>query len=212
MKKVKVFIVDDHELIRQGIRKTLSLFPEIDITGEAESVEMVMSGMAAKGADIILMDIDLPGRSGFEALPDVMSLYPRSRVLFLSMFPEEQFAVRSLKAGAHGYVTKKAVAQELVDAIRTVAAGKKYVSPTVEKQIVQDIGYLDDRQPIARLSDRELTVLRLIAGGKSAGHIAEQLSLSVNTITTYRRRLLKKLGMKTNAELVRFALENKVIF
>ncbi len=211
MKKINVIMVDDHELILEGIRKTLSLFPEIVITGEARSAEELHGEAVDKSADIILLDIDLPGRSGFEALADVKTLFPRARVLFLSMFPEDQFAVRALKAGAHGYVTKKAVAQELVDAIRTIAAGKKYLSPGVEQQLLQEIGYNRERSPLETLSDRELSVLRLIAKGKSAGAIASQLSLSVNTVTTYRRRLLKKLDMKTNAELVRFALENRII-
>lgn len=211
MKRIGVFMVDDHELIREGLRRTLSLFPDISITGEARSAEELLGKAIANDADIILLDIDLPGRSGFEALADVKVLYPEARVLFLSMFPEDQFAVRALKAGAHGYVTKKAVAQELVDAIRIVASGKKYVSPTVEQQLLREIGYDPGKSPMESLSDRELSVLRLIARGKSVGAIAVQLSLSVNTVTTYRRRLLKKLDMKTNAELVRFALENRII-
>ena len=211
MKRIGVFMVDDHELIREGLRRTLSIFPDISITGEARSAEELLGKTIANDADIILLDIDLPGRSGFEALADVKVLYPEARVLFLSMFPEDQFAVRALKAGAHGYVTKKAVAQELVDAIRIVASGKKYVSPTVEQQLLREIGYDAGKSPMESLSDRELSVLRLIARGKSVGAIAVQLSLSVNTVTTYRRRLLKKLDMKTNAELVRFALENRII-
>ncbi len=204
-------MVDDHELILEGIRKTLGLVLEISIVGEARSAEELLGGSAAKNADIILLDIDLPGRSGLDALVDVKAVFPQARVLFLSMFPEDQFAVRALKAGAHGYVTKKAVAQELVDAIRTIATGKKYVSPGVEQQLLREIGFNEGRNPVETLSDRELSVLRLIAKGKPAGAIASQLSLSVSTITTYRRRLLKKLDMKTNAELVRFALENKII-
>ncbi len=211
MKNIKVFILDDHELIRQGIRRTLGLFKEIMITGEAESAEELLGKNAAKDADIIVLDIDLPGRSGFEALADLKKAYPKARFLFLSMFPEEQFAIRALKSGAHGYVTKKAVTQQLVDAIRTIASGRKYASPSVEKQLVDEIGTPVDKQPLQSLSDRELSVLRLIARGRSVGEIANQLSLSVNTITTYRRRLLAKLGMRTNAELVRFALENKLI-
>ncbi len=204
-------MVDDHELILEGIRKTLSLVQEMSIVGEARSAEQLLGGSVAKNADIILLDIDLPGRSGLEALVEVKAVFPQARILFLSMFPEDQFAVRALKAGAHGYVTKKAVAQELVDAIRTIAAGGKYVSPGVEQQLLREIGYNEGRGPLETLSDRELSVLRLIARGKSAGAIAAQLSLSVSTVTTYRSRLLKKLDMKTNAELVRFALENRII-
>ncbi len=211
MKLTKVFIVDDHELVREGIRKILSRFPDIAIVGESNSAEELLGSDGMKDADLILLDIALPGRSGLEILTQLKGIRADARILFLSMFSEEQFAIRALKAGADGYISKKAAAQELVDAIHAISRGKKYVSPTVKERLVEEIQSPSHPHSMQTLSDRELSVLRLIAEGKGASEIARQLFLSVNTVMTYRRRLLKKLGLKTNADLVRYALENDII-
>jgi len=210
-RKTRVMIVDDHEIIRMGLRKILGRFDDIEIVSEAENAEQLLQTIAATNVDVIILDIDLPGRSGLAVLSDLKTLNPVARILLLSMFPEDTYAVRALKAGASGYVSKKALTDELVTAIRRIAQGGTYVNAAVAEQLINEVRKPNYQEPHLGLSSREFEVLRLIASGKSVGTIAEQLSLSVHTVTTYRSRLMQKMDMKSNAELVRYALEKNII-
>ena len=208
---IRVFIVDDHELIREGLRKVLKPHSDIKVIGEATSAEELLAVPAKKLIDVLVLDLRLRGRSGLETLPAMKKLHPTTRTLVLSALPEERFAVRALKAGASGFVTKETVAEELVTAIRLIASGKTYASSSLTQQLIDDrIGRTSERG-LRLLSNREFEILLKIASGKTIGRIASELSLSVYTIATYRARLLKKMRMKTNAELIRFALETKLL-
>ena len=161
--------------------------------------------------DVVMLDITMPGRDGLEVLKELKRDFPKLPVLILSMHPEERFAVRALKAGASGYMTKESAPDELCEAIRKVLQGGKYISPSLAELLADSFGQAEEQPLVELLSDREYQVLRLIASGKTVGEIAEELSLSINTISTYRMRILEKMNMKTNAELTRYALEHGLV-
>ncbi len=207
----RVILVDDHTLIIEGLRKILDRNREIVVVGEARSAEELLDLLRRQEAEIVILDIDLPGRSGLDVLPDVTVARPGVKVLMLSMYAEESFALRALQAGAMGYISKRAVTEDLVTAIQTIAGGETYVSSSMTRSLVDQMRQGGGAGPLPALSGREFEVLRLIASGRSVGEIAQQISLSVHTVTTYRARLLKKLGLKTNADLVRYALDNDLI-
>lgn len=210
-KKCRVFIVDDHELMRTGLKTVLNNQSSIKVAGEAGSYEGLMKGLRSGKVDIVILDITLPDRNGLDALKNVRTLFPNVHVLMLSMHPEERFAVRALKAGAAGYLNKQMAATELVKAILRIGKGGKYVSPEVAEQLASEIGRKSTTRPHKQLTDREFEILRLVAIGKTSSKIAKELSLSVNTITTYRIRILRKMKMRNNADLVRYALEHDLI-
>jgi DNA-binding NarL/FixJ family response regulator len=208
---IRILIVDDHAVVRQGLKKILSEQADMEVAGEAQSAEALL-GMVGKGTwDILIMDISMPGRSGLDVLKDIRREYPNLPVLFMSMLPEEQFAVRALKAGASGYIAKETAPEELVKAVRKICAGGKYVSGAVADAWVGRMSSGNGRPPHEELSEREFQVLRKIAEGKSLTSIAEELFLSVKTVTTYRARILEKMHMTSNAELIRYAVDNRLI-
>lgn len=208
---IRILIVDDHAVVRQGLKKILVDQPDMAVLGEASNSEELMEMIDDKEWDIVIMDISLPGKSGLDVLRDIRQRYPKLPVLFLSMLPEDQFAIRAIKAGASGYLTKGSLPEELVKAIRKVAGGKKYISADLAEKLTGMIGTEVEHLPHERLSEREFQVMCKIAAGKSLTAIAEELYLSVKTIATYRTRLLTKMKMKTNAELTRYAIEHKLI-
>ncbi len=208
---IKILIVDDHAVVRAGVKK---IFEELhgaadfgEAAGAAEALELARE----RDWDVVLLDLSLGGRSGLEVLKELKQLRPKLPVLILSMHAEEQYARRAFKAGAAGYVTKDSPREELLRAVKKVTAGGRYVSPTLAEQLVADLERGTDRPPHEALSDREFEVMLLIASGKTVGEIAAQLSLSDNTISTYRARILAKTGMKTNAELTRYAIRNDLV-
>lgn len=207
---MRILLADDHAIVRAGVRQILSdeLAP-VDI-GEAAGEAELARLLAASPWDILVLDISFPGKSGLDLLKDVHATYPALPVLMLSMHPEEQYAVRALRAGASGYVTKDAAPAELAAAIRKVAAGGRYLSSTFAERLATTIARGDDGDVPAhqRLSDREYQVLVKLGAGKTVGAIAAELELSVKTVSTYRARLLEKLGMTTTAELTRYAIEH----
>ena len=208
---IKVLVVDDHPIVRHGLKEILAEEPDMEVSVEATNAAELMQQVQERQWDVIVLDITLPDRSGVDVLKDVKAMYPELPVLILSMHPEEQYATRVLKAGAAGYVTKKSAGDELVTAIRKAVSGGRYVSPSLAEKLAMEVGADYRKMPHEKLSDREFQVMCLLASGKRLGEVAEELSLSVKTISTYRGRILGKMGMKSNAELTMYCMENELL-
>lgn len=206
-----ILIVDDHALIREGLRKLLNAESDLHVAGEASSAAEVLDMLTRTKVDLVVMDINMPGRSGIETLQDLRARFPKVRVLMLSMHPEENVAIRALKAGALGYVSKNAPPKELLKAIRKVLSGGRYVSQSLADQMAEDLLHPTTQKPHEELSEREYEVLCLIGKGKTVSAIAKHLSLSIPTITTYRSRILQKMKMKTTAELIHYAIRHHLV-
>jgi len=203
-------LVDDHVVVRNGVRLMLGSESDIVVAGEASAAHEALELIRSQDFDVALIDIAMPGKNGLDLLKQVRAEKPKLAVLILSTYAEEVYAVRALKAGAAGYLTKESPAAVLVAAVRKAAAGGKYVTPSLMEKLVGVIGG-DGVASHESLSDRELEVLKLIAAGESLVKIAEKLHLSPNTVTTYRTRILEKMGMSNNAELTRYAMENGLL-
>ncbi|MFL6210410.1 MAG: response regulator [Pyrinomonadaceae bacterium] len=208
---VKVLIVDDHEVVRDGVKKILDEQPGMVTFGEASTAPEALRLAREQDWDVAVLDLSLGGRSGLEVLQELKKMRPKLPVLIFSMYSEEQYARRAFKAGAAGYITKDSPRAELVKAVNKVIEGGRYVSPTLAERLIVDLERGTDRPPHEALSDREFEVLTLIASGKTVGEIAALLSLSDKTISTYRARILEKMGMKNNAELTHYAIQNKLV-
>lgn len=207
----RVLVVDDHAVVRRGLMQILAEEKDIEKLGEAASAHELLEMVKAQDWDIVVLDITMPGTNGIEVLKDIKRLRPRLPVLILSIHPEDRFAVRALRAGAAGYITKDSASEEIIRAIRTVLSGKKYLSPTATQNLASALGR-DREEPLhAALSDREFQVLVMIASGKTVGEIARELCLSDKTVSTYRSRVLTKLNLKNNMELTRYAIGNHII-
>jgi two-component system invasion response regulator UvrY len=208
---IKIIIADDHAIVREGLKQILADSKDIVVTGDAENGVDAIKLVRKNECDVMLLDISMPDRSGIEVLKQIKKESPKLAVLMLSMHREDQYAVRSLKAGAAGYMNKQSAPNELVDAIRLVAAGKKYISPALAQELANQVG--DDREvPLHEtLSDREYQTFIMIASGKTVSDIAEELSLSVKTISMYRSRLLQKMKLRNNAELTHYAIKNELV-
>ena len=208
---LRVLIADDHAVVRQGLRQILGGIPELGTVGEANNGQATLDMVRAEPWDVLVLDMSMPGRGGLDILRDVRRERPQTRVLVLSMHPEDQFAVRTLKAGASGYMTKESAPEELVAAVRKIITGGRYVSATLAEKLAFDVDRDNDRPLHETLSDREFQVLRLLASGRTVQQIADELMLSAKTISTYRARVLEKLKMKTNAELIYYAIQNRLV-
>ena len=207
----KILIADDHSAIRNGVKLILSNeFSNIEF-GEAINAKEVFKKVKEKKWDILILDMDMPGRSGLEVLKQLKDEKEDIRVLMFSMHPEEQVALRALKSGAFGYLSKDTADTELVIAVHQIMDGKKYITPAVAEMLASQLENPDNKAPHEFLSDREYQTLLLIASGKTISEIAEELSLSVPTVSTYRARILEKTGMKTSAELTRYAIRNNLV-
>ena len=210
-KTIKILIADDHSLIREGLKKILKGASDMRVTAEAQNSQEVLEQVRKTSFDLVVLDISFPGRSGLEILKDLKQEFPKLPVLILSMHPEDRFATRSLMAGASGYLTKDCAAEELIHAIRRVVGGRKYISASLSEQLASQLE-ADAGKPLHEtLSNREYQVLCMIALGKTAKDLAQELSLSVNTVNTYRARILEKMKMTKNAELIRYALQNRLV-
>jgi two-component system invasion response regulator UvrY len=207
----KILIVDDHEVVREGVKKILDEQLGAITFGEASTTPEALRLVREQQWDVVILDLSIGEGSGLEALKEMKQIRPRLPVLILSMHSEEQYARRAFKAGATGYITKDSPRVELVKAINKVIKGEVYISPALAERLVIDLGSSTDRARHETLSDREFEVLRLIASGKTVGEIAKKLSLSDRTISTYRARILEKMGMKTSAELTHYAIQNKLV-
>jgi two-component system invasion response regulator UvrY len=204
---IRILIADDHRIVREGLKKLLALDDEFTVVGEAARADETIQLLQQLRPDVLVLDISMPGRSGLDALPDLRLISPSTQILVLSMHPVEMHAIRCLKAGAAGYLTKDAVPEELVTAVRRVHAGRKYITPLLAEQLAMQITDEGADTPAALLSVREMEVLRLLAEGKKPAAIADALGISARTVGTYRRRILEKLNLETNADLIHFAID-----
>lgn len=207
----RILIVDDHAVVREGVKKILDEIPGISASGEASTASEALRLIRDEEWSAVVLDLSLGARSGLETLKELKQLRPKLPVLIFSMHSEEQYARRAFKAGASGYVTKDSPRAEIAKAINKIIGGGKYVSQNLAERLIFDLERGTDRPPHEMLSDREFEVMCLIASGKTVGEIANLLSLSDKTISTYRSRILEKTGMKTNAELTHYAIQNKII-
>ncbi len=206
--KINVLIADDHAIVRQGLKQILSETEDLLVTGEADDGAEALNLARQQPWDVFLLDVSMPNRNGVDTLQQLKKEFPRQPVLILIMHPGDRYAVRALKAGASGYLTKQSAPELLVTAIRQVASGKKYLSPAVAQQLAEAISDNSDKSPHERITDREYQVLVMIAAGKTLTQIADTLNLGVATVSTYRARLLEKMGLKSTAELIRYGLEH----
>lgn len=208
---IRILIADDHAIVRKGLRQLLvEEYPSatVEEVGDAESlVNKAMQG----NWDVVICDLSMPGRSGLDALRQIKQTFPAMPVLIMSMHPEDQYAIRVLKAGASGYLNKDSIHDEVLRAIHTVMLGKKFITPSIAERLAEAFDDDNSKQTHESLSDREFDVFKLLAAGKSVSEIAAQLSLSVTTVSTYRARIMEKMNMKSNADLTRYALEKKLI-
>ena len=208
--KIHVLIADDHAIVRQGLLQILSETEDLIVAGEADDGAEALQLARNQQWDVFLLDVAMPNRNGIDTLKQLKKEFPRLPVLMLSMHPEDQYAVRAIQAGAAGYLTKQSAPSELVAAIRKVAGGDKYISPTLASKLAELIAG-GNRPGLEKLSDREHEVLRLIASGKTLTQVAEELNISVATVSTYRARLLEKLSLGNTAELIRYGLEHGLV-
>ncbi len=208
---MRILITDDHAVVRQGLKQILAEEFRRAEFGEAASAQEAIERVWKEVWDVVVLDITMPGRSGLEVLKEIKKSKPKLPVLVLSMHPEDQFAVRLLKIGASGYMTKESAPNELVGAVKKVMAGGRYISPSLAEKMASYLAIDVQTPPHERLSDREFLVLRLIASGKTPTQIAKELGLSVKTISTYRMRILEKMDMANNAELTHYAIQNTLV-
>jgi len=208
---MRVLIADDHAILRKGLIEILSSsFQDLEYYEAANGLEAIQLSRR-HDFDLILLDISMPGRNGLDSLKQMRSDGNNAKILILSVQPEDQYAIRVLKAGASGFLNKDSAPEELLSAVRTVLSGKKYISNTIAEKLAQSIGTPFDKPLYESLSDRELQVLQLIASGKTVSEIAKEISLTVNTISTYRARILEKLQLNSNAAITRYALDNNLV-
>ena len=208
---IRILVADDHAVVREGVKQIVADAPDIEVADEAASGQEVLDKVLGDDYDVILLDITMPGKSGLDILGELKGQTPTMPVLVLSIHPEAQYAVRALKLGASGYLAKESVPDELLTAIRRVAQGGKYISQSLGEELASQLQSGEQKQPHQTLSDREYQVLCLIASGKSVKDIAQELFLGTKTISTYRSRLLRKMQMKNTAELIRYAIHNRLV-
>jgi len=208
---IKILIADDHSIVREGLKQIVAESPEMAVRGEAVNGQQVLDLVHKTDYDLILLDIAMPGRGGIDTLKQLKIEKPEIPVLILSMYPEDQYAVRAIKAGASGYLTKESAPEELIGAIMKVAQGGKYVSTDLAEKLVENLGKNVEKSDHTILSDREYQVMIMIASGKTVKEVADELSLSVKTISTNRTRALKKMGMKNNSEFAYYAIKQGLV-
>lgn len=204
---IRIMIADDHRIVREGVRRLLGDTPDIRVAAEGTNGAEVLASLEHVAVDVVVLDVGMPHTSFATLLPELRARHPSVRVVVLSAHAEQEYAVRALRAGASGYVTKERSAEELAEAIRTAAAGRRYISATVGELLAADLAGDADRPAHGALSNRELEVLRLLGAGRSVKEVAAQLGLSVKTVSTYRTRLLEKLRLKSTADLIRYAMQ-----
>lgn len=208
---VRILVADDHPIVRAGLKQILADTTDMVVADEASNGQEVLDKVWGNDFDVLLLDISMPGRDGLDVLKQLRSARPELAVLVLSIHPEEQYAARVLREGASGYLTKQSAPEELVAAIRKISRGGKYVSSSLAEKLAFDLR-IDAEKPLHQaLSNREYGIMRMIASGKTVKEIAQQLSLSPKTISTYRSRILEKMNMKSNAEITRYAIENQLV-
>ncbi len=208
---INILVADDHAIVREGLKQILDETSDLHVAGEAANGQEVFENIWKNEYDVVMLDISMPGRSGLEVLKQIRDIRPELPVLVLSIHPESQYAVRALKAGAAGYLTKESAPDELISAIRKVSRGGKYISPSLAEKIAADLEAGIFHAPHESLSDREYQVMCMIASGKTVKGIGEELCLSVKTVSTYRSRIMEKMKMKNNAELTYYAIKHDLV-
>lgn len=208
---IKIVIADDHAIVRHGLRQIVNAEPTMTVVGEAQNGTEVLEIVRTAAVDIVVLDITMPGRNGLDTLKELSRLYPRVAVIVLSMHPKDQYAVRVLKAGATGYISKESAPEELVAAIKKAIRGEKYITPDMAELLADYIQRGRTDEPHRQLSDREFEVLRMIGSGKGMTEIARDINLSVKTISTYRTRIIEKTGLSSNAEMTRYVVDRGLI-
>lgn len=208
---IKVLIADDHAIVRRGLQQVIAETPDLMVGGEAATAQEVLERVRAEHWDVVILDISLPGGNGIELIGEIRRERPESRVLILTVHSEDQYAVRAVRAGAAGFLTKETAPSLLVDAVRKIAAGGRYVSAELAETLASMLAGESPGEPHQRLSDREFEVMKLLASGKTVSQVADALGLSAKTISTHRTRILKKMNMKTNAELTHYAVRHGLV-
>jgi len=208
---IKILIADDHTMFREGLKHILAEYHDLVVADEANNGQEVLDKIWKNDYDMVLLDITMPGMTGLEALKQLKNDKPKLPVLILSMHPEEQYAIRVLRAGASGYLTKESAPDELITAIRKISQGKKYITPSLAERLASEFEADSERPLHDILSDREYQVLCMIAAGKTLTHIAKELSLSIKTVSTYRTRIMEKMKMKTNAEVMHYVIKHQLL-
>ncbi len=209
--KIRIFLADDHIMFRDGVKQVLSGAPGFAVVDEASTTSEVLDKVQKSKYDVAVLDISMPGRSGIDVLKQIKKIDPHLKILILSMYPEDQYASRAIKAGADGYLTKNKASFELIEAIRRIASGRKYISSDVAEQLAVDLAKDIDMPLHQKLSDREYQVMCMIGSGKTVKQIAEELALSISSVSTLRVRILKKFSMKTNAEITHYAVKHNLV-
>jgi two-component system invasion response regulator UvrY len=208
---IKVLIADDHAVVRRGLRQILAETPDILVGGEAKSTPEVRQLVREQRFDVVVLDLSMPGGSGLELLGELHRENPGARVLVLTVYQENQYAVRAIKAGAAGFLTKESAPEKLIEAVRKIATGGRYISPELAETLASMVAGEAEGTPHERLSDREFEVFKMLASGRTVSQVASELTLSVKTVSTHRTRILKKMDMKTNAELTHYAVRNRIV-
>lgn len=208
---IKIFIADDHAIVRAGLKQIVSEEKELIVADEASNIEELFSKLSEGKFDILILDLNMPGKSGFDSIKEIKNLYPDLPILILSMYDEEQYGLRCIREGASGYLKKSSAPEELVNAIKVILKGKKYISPTLADKLINSIDKVSDEGRVNILSNREIEVLKRIARGQKIEEIAKEMCISVPTVYTYRSRILEKLNLKSNVEITQFAIRHKLI-
>lgn len=208
---LRIIIADDHQVIREGIKRIINNEIDLKVVAEVETGEALLNKIGTETFDIVILDVGLPGRSGIEILASIRKIYPKLPVLMFSMLPEERVAIRAIKAGANAYLTKDSPADELINVVRTISTGRRFISPSIAEKLANMVDDNFDDDPHSVLSDREFDVMCLIARGRSIKEIAESLSISINTVNTYRSRVLAKMNFNNNMELAYYVIQNNLI-
>jgi DNA-binding NarL/FixJ family response regulator len=208
---IKVLVADDHAVVRRGLRQILAETPDILVGGEASTLPEVRQKVAEERWDVVILDISMPGGNGIECVAEMRKLSPSPRVLVLTMHPEEQYAIRAIRAGAAGFLTKESAPERLVEAVRKVAGGRRFVSAVLAEALASVVAGESPGAPHETLSDREFEIFKMLASGRAVSQVAHDLGLSVKTVSTHRARLLKKMSMSTNAELTHYAVKNRLV-
>lgn len=208
---IRILVADDHGVVRKGLTQIVADGPEMKVVGEAASGQEALKIVRSQTFDVVILDISMPGRSGLDILPELKAENPSLKIIVLSMHPEEQYAIRSLRDGASAYLTKGCPPEELISAIQAVASGKRYITPSIADRLAVYIEDGSRQLPHEKLSDQELRVLVLIGSGKQVTEIGRELNLSAKTVSTYRSRILAKMGMETTAQLIRYSIQHNLV-
>lgn len=208
---IDILIVDDHAIVRAGLNTILELEKGFSVTGMAKNTAEALKIISSKKIDVMVLDVSLPGRSGLEIIKEAKQIQPLLKIIMLSIYPEDRFAIRALKAGASGYLTKEMAPEMIVEAIRKVSSGGKYITPVMAEKLADELNELSEKTPHERLSDREFDVMCMMGSGNSLVDIALKLGISDRTVSTYRTRILKKMSLKNNSEVIHYVIDNGLI-